>query len=148
MSEITNLKDLRAALVRTVPCEFLLDNQPVRLEVRRLSGPVDELRRALLREPQPQWSKERNEYDLLAPAYRAQRDLAEDKARAVVVYHCCPEVAAEKPGLTDPTEIHRFVKDLLPPTVCELIALTALAGGLNAEVKARANFTSTPDLAS
>ena len=62
----------------------------------------------------------------------------------MIVYHCCPEVADGNKGLTDAGGDSRLREEPPPPTILELIALTAVAGGLNAEVKARANFTSTP----
>jgi len=141
---ITTLAELRAAIDRPLICTFLIDEREVNLTVKRINVVVDEQRRAIIRAVLPPWVKERNDYDLLNQTYRRDRDIAEDTARSLIVYHCCPEVADGNKGLTEPAAIHAYVKNLLPPTILELIALTAVAGGLNAEVKARANFTSTP----
>jgi len=141
---ITTLAELKAAIDRPIICTFLIDEREVNLTVKRINVAVDEQRRAIIRAVLPPWVKERNDYDLLNQTYRRDRDIAEDTARSVIVYHCCPEVADGNKGLTEPGTIHAYVKNLLPPTILELIALTAVAGGLNAEVKARANFTSTP----
>ncbi len=141
---ITTLAELRAAIDRPLTCAFLIDEREVHLTVKRINVVVDEQRRAIVRAVMPPWVKERNDYDMLNHVYRRDRDTAEDTARSVIVYHCCPEVADGNKGLTEPAAIHAYVKNLLPPTILELIALTAVAGGLNAEVKARANFTSTP----
>jgi hypothetical protein len=141
---ITTLAELRAAIDRPLICTFLIDEREVNLTVKRINVVVDEQRRAIIRAVLPPWVKERNDYDMLNHVYRRDRDIAEDTARSLIVYHCCPEVADGNKGLTEPAAIHAYVKNLLPPTILELIALTAVAGGLNAEVKARANFTSTP----
>ena len=141
---ITTLAELKAAIDRPLTCTFQIDEQQVSLTVKRITVAVDEQRRAIVRGVTPPWVKERNDYDMLNHVYRRDREAAEDMARSVIVYHCCPEVADGNKGLTDPNTIHTYVKNLLPPTILELIALTAVASGLNAEVKARANFTSTP----
>jgi hypothetical protein len=141
---ITTLADLKAAIDRPLVCAFMVDEQEVNLTVKRITTVLDEQRRAILREVMPPWVKERNDYDLLNQSYRRDREAAEDRARSVIVYHCCVEVSEGNKGLTDAATIHAYVRNLLPPTILELIALTAVAGGLNAEVKARANFTSTP----
>ena len=145
---ITTLAGLRAVIEKPLTCEFEIDGQIVQLPVRRVTTSIDELRRQVLRGPTPPFVKERNDYDALNAQYRSQRDRSEDEARSLIVYHCCPEVAAGNPGLTEASAIHNYVKGLLPPTVLELIALTAMAGGLSAEVNKRANFTSTPALES
>jgi hypothetical protein len=144
VAPITTLAELKAAIDRPLTCTFEIDGREVSLLVKRINVMVDELRRSIVRAVTPPWVKERNDYDLLNQAYRRDRENAEDTARSVMVYHCCPEVADGSKGLTDPAAIHAYVKNLLPPMILELIALTALAGGMNAEVKARANFTSTP----
>ena len=141
---ITTLAELKAAIDRPLACAFQIDEREVSLTVKRINVAVDEQRRAIVRAVTPPWVRERNDYDMLNQTYRRDRETAEDTARSVIVYHCCPEVADGNKGLTDPGTIHTYVKNLLPPTILELIALTAVAGGLNAEVKARANFTSTP----
>ena len=145
---ITTLAELRAVIETPLTCTFEIDGRLVALKVRRITTAVDEQRRMLLRAVVPPFVKEWNDYDMLAPAYRTLREEAEDKARSLMVYHCCPEVADGNKGQTDAAVIHAYVKALLPPTVLELIALTALAGGLNAEVTGRANFTSMPALES
>ncbi len=141
---ITTLAALKAAIDRPLICAFEIDGQPVSLTVTRINVMVDELRRSIVRAVTPPWVKERNDYDVLNATYRRDREHAEDTARSVMDDHCCPEVANGNKGLTDPAAIHNYVKNLLPPMILEMIALTALAGGLNAEVKARTNFTSTP----
>jgi hypothetical protein len=146
---VTTLAELKAIAERPLVCKFMIDDgagvaREVNLAVRRVTPAIEEQRRAILRGPTPPYIKERSDYDHLNAAYRAARDQAEDVARSLVVYQCCPEVAAGNAGLTDPNAIHGYVKNLLLPTILEMIALTALAGGLNAEVKSRANFTSTP----
>ena len=140
---ITSLAELLAVIEQPLVCRFAIDGRPVELKVRRISSAVDEQRRAILRAPLPPWDAKRNDYVMLDPNYRAARELAEEQARAVVVYHCCPEVAALKPGLLGHAEITEFVKTVLPPLLLETIALTALAGGFgDGEVNKRANFTS------
>jgi hypothetical protein len=141
---ITTLAELKAVVDTPLTCAFQIDHRPVRLEVRRLNMAVDEQRRAVLRRPVPPFVKDRGlsgDYDLLNPEYRKQKEEAEDIARSLLVYHCCPQVQDGNKGLTDVLAIHGYVKGLLPPMIQELIALTALGGGLNAEVTARANFT-------
>lgn len=144
-SKITNLKDLKEALDAPLKIEFKLNGTDVALRVLRCSYAVDEQRRAVLRSVTPPFDKARGpvgDYDYMAATYRAACALAEDQARSLVVYHCCPDVAAEQPGLTDPAQIHSFVKGQLPPPLLEMISLTAMAGGV--EVNERANFIYTP----
>ena len=139
---ITTLAALRAVMETPLTARFKIDGRLVELKVKRISSTVDELRREILRAPQPPFDKTRNDYDLLAPAYRKARETSEDQARSVVAYHCCAELAATKAGLVSPEEIHAHVKGLLPPMLLETIALTALAGGFGAEeVNRRAGFT-------
>jgi len=130
---------------KPLTCAFTIDEREVRLSVRRITSAVDEQRRSIVRAVVPPFIKERGDYDLMNASYRSQREQAEDVARSLVVYQCCPEVAAGNAGLTEANAIHGYVKNLLPPTILEMILLTALAGGLSAEVKSRANFISPPD---
>jgi len=141
---ITTLTELRAVIDTPLVCRFEIDGREVNLPVRRISTTLDEQRRGIIRAVTPPYVKERDGYDPMNATYRRDRELAEDIARSLIVYHCCPEVADGSKGLTDANAIHAYVKNLLPPTILEMIALTALAGGLSAEVRERANFTSTP----
>ena len=143
-ASITTLAELRAVIEKPLVCRFEIDEVPVSLTVRRITSAVDEQRRAIVRAVTPPFVRERNDYDMLNATYRRDREAAEDVARSLIVYHCCPEAADGNKGLTDANAIHAYIKNLLPPTILEMIALTALAGGLNAEVKSRANFISTP----
>lgn len=141
---ITTLAELRAVIDTPLTCRFEIDGREVNLAVRRITTTLDEQRRAIIRAVTPPYVKERNDYDPMNASYRRDRETAEDIARSLIVYHCCPEVADGSKGLTESNAIHAYVKNLLPPTILEMIALTALAGGLSAEVRERANFTSTP----
>jgi hypothetical protein len=147
-SAITTLAELRAVIAQPLTCEFEIDGRPVRLSVLRLMPAVDELRRAVLRAVTPIFVKERGDYDLRNPQYVAQTERAEDEARSLVIYHCCPEIQATQPGLTEPAAIHAFIRNLLPPMVQDLIAVTVMRGGIQAQVERRANFISTPASAS
>lgn len=84
-------------------------------------------------------------YDEFDPGYLEKRETAAKKVRSLVVYACCPSVAAAKPGLTAVDEIHAFVQTILTENILNLLALKAQEGGLNldVEVEERANFTST-----
>ena len=142
---ITTLTALREAMSKPLTAEFTLDGTPVRLSVNRITSRVAEMHRAILRAPQPPYVKDRNAYDTFNQGYRQAMERAELESNSVVAYHCCPELASGQPGLTDPAAIHKYVSDQLPPHLVELLALTALAGGVSTEVRTRANFTSTPD---
>jgi hypothetical protein len=137
---ITSLAGLQAAVGLALSCDFEIDGKPVKLAVNRINGLVDEQRRAIMRVPVPPFVKERNDYDLLNPAYRKQKEQAEDVARSLVVYHCCPAVQEGNRGLHDPETIHNYVKGALPPVILEMIALTAMGSGLTREVSQRADF--------
>ena len=137
---ITSLAEVLKIIESPVKAQFELDGQPVTLDVRRAMPAVMERRRALLRTPQPPWVKERNDYDQLNPTYMRQRDEAILQARSLTVYLCVPELAALKPGLTEPAQIHAAIGALLPETILELLELTAIGGGLDVEVARRANF--------
>jgi hypothetical protein len=144
--EITDLKQLQALCDAPLHCEFSLDGQVIRVPLRRLTAAIEEQRRDILRSvPPPPYVKERGEYDALNPAYVKAKEVAEKKARSLVVYACCPMVAAQKPGLTAVDDIHRFVQGLLAENLLDVMALTAMASGLSVEVNRRANFTSPPD---
>lgn len=139
---LTSLKDILGIVDTPVLATFLLDDRECQIKVRRAMPSVMEKRRALLRSVQPPFVKERNEYDTLNPQYLQRRDESILQARSLTVYLCCEEVAALKPGLTEPSQIHAAISGLLPETILELIELTAIAGGLDAEVTKRANFMS------
>ena len=143
---ITTLAELKAIMETPLVCAFKVevapgDIRPVRFSVRRITSAVDEQRRSILRKPMPPYIKERQDYDTLNAEYRKACHEAEDLARSVTVYHCCPEVQDGNKGLVDPLSIHNYVKNLFAPAILEMIALTAIGGGLHAEVTARANFT-------
>jgi hypothetical protein len=141
VTPITNLSEVLKIIETPVQAQFELDGRPVQIAVRRALPAVMEKRRALLRAPQPPYVKERNDYDQLNPQYLRQRDEAILQARSLTVYLCCPELAALKPGLTEPAQIHAAIGALLPETILELLELTAISGGLDVEVARRANFS-------
>lgn len=150
---IQSLDELQKLVDAPLLCAFELDGQLIELDLRRVTPAIEEQRREILRAPQVPWVKERNgtavnDYDPMNPAYLKAKDLAERKARALIVYACCPAVAAKKPGLTNPDDILRFVQSILAENILDVIALTALASGLSVEVAGRANFTSVPGSAS
>lgn len=138
---ITTLAEIIGLLETPVKARFQLDERMCELEVKRAMPAIIERRREIHRAVTPPFVKERNDYDTLNPQYMARRDLALQQARAITIYQCCPQVAAAKPGLNSPEEITRFIGSILPEAIQELIELTALAGGLDAEVASRANFT-------
>lgn len=141
---ITSLDQLQGIIDRAVPCEFEVDGQLITLMVKRSTEDILEQRRDILRGPQPPYIEGRKDYNHVDPKYLAARDLSEQKARSLVVYTCCPAVAAKQPGLTGVDSIHAFVKSILTENIKSLIELTAMFGGVSREVKARANFISTP----
>ncbi len=143
---ITSFEQLEKLVASPVICRFEVDGQIVELPVNRITPQIAERRRTIVRSVQPPFKKERNDYDPLDAKYLQARDQAEMQARALVVYSCCPGIAAKKPGLTNDAQILEFVQSLLTENLLDLIALTAQAGGLNVdlEVARRANFTSTP----
>lgn len=148
-----NLKGVLNVLATPMECRFTLGGQSVCLQVRRAMGDVTEQCRAILRGPQPPYVKERQDYDMLAPAYLERRDAAMRQARALTVYACCPEVASilTERGLSptaDAVAITAALKTVLPDNIQELIEMTALAGGLDVEVEKRANFISPAPLES
>jgi hypothetical protein len=136
---ITSLDELQALLDKPMHCEFVLDRHSVKLECKRLSAAIEEEVRRIRRDVQPPWSAEKKDYDHLNSQYLQKRDAAERIARSVIVYWGCPQVAAKKPGLIKPAEIHLFVNGLLTEHILELLALTVQAGGL--EVPQRTDFT-------
>ena len=141
---LSSLKDILAVVQAPVAVRFKLDDRECELHVTRALSAVMEQRRALLRAVQPPFVKEWNRYDDLNAGYLAKRDLSILQARSLTVYLCCPEVAAQRPGLTDAGAIHQAIGNLLPEALLELIELTALAGGLDTEVSSRSNFTFPP----
>ena len=115
------------------------------VELRRISPGLAEQARQFERKIQPPWKKDMGRYDELDPKYLELRETAAKKVRSLIVYACCPQIAAAKPGLTAIEEIHAFVQGVLSENILNLIAFKAQEGGLNldVEVEERANFTST-----
>jgi hypothetical protein len=145
---ITSLKEMLGLLETPVQARFNLDGRECQVQVKRALPGVMEKRRALLRAPQPPYVKDWGRHDDLNPQYLQRRDEAILQARSLTVYLCCPEIAALKPGLTDPAGIHAALIALFPESILELIELSALAGGLDVDVQERANFTSGAPLES
>ena len=142
---ITSLDQLQALVNETVKCQFELDGVSINLPVNRISPAVAERERAITRSVQPPYKPERKDYDPLAPEYLAARDLATLKARAFIVYSCCPSVCAKKPGLMAVDDIFSFVQGLLTENLLNLIAMSARVGGMNLEREvAGANFMPAP----
>jgi hypothetical protein len=145
--KIASFDELAARIEKPIPCVLKLDGDLIQFDVRRQSPALAERVRKLRRSVTPPFKKERNppqgDYDPMDPGYLEKRDALELKVRALVVYTCCPIIAARKPGLTDEAEMRGTV---LSENMLDLIMLTAQAGGVNLdeEVQRRANFISTP----
>ena len=149
--KLTTLSDLQLLVEKPMRCGFTIDGQTVEIEVKRLTPAVEDKVREILRRVQPPFKKDRGphgDFDPLDPEYLKKRDAAEDTARAVTVYYCCPMVAAGKqlagPGPTGEQEILNYVNSILPRNLQELIEMTAKSGGLRVEDVA--NFTLPPTL--
>jgi len=148
--KIASFEDLSARLDKTIPCVFKLDGELIEIPVKRVTPALAERVRKLRRSVLPPFKKERNppagDYDPMDPKYLADKDANEAKVRALIVYTCCPLIAAKKPGLTDEAEMLPFVQGVLSENILDLIMLTAQAGGMNLdeEVQRRANFIFTP----
>ena len=138
---ITSLDELIAQIEAPLKCRFKLDDTVLEIDVKRMPPAVAERQRAILRAVQPPFKKERNDFDMTDPDYLRKAAEAEDKARCIIVYFCCPIIAAKKACATD-DEIVAFVKPLLTRNLQELIALTAQSGGLQLLTPGEAaNFT-------
>ncbi|MDE2102858.1 MAG: hypothetical protein KGL39_36780 [Patescibacteria group bacterium] len=149
--KIASFDELAAKIEKAIPCVFKLDGELIEIPVKRVTPALAERVRKLRRAVLPPYKKERNpaaggDYDPMDPGYLERKDLNEAKVRALIVYTCCPLVAAKKPGLTDEAEMLAFVQGILSENILDLIMLTAQAGGMNLdeEVQRRANFISTP----
>jgi hypothetical protein len=135
---MTSLDELQNLVDAPVKCTFKLDGQTLEIAVKRMTPAIAERQRAILRAVQPPYLKERNDYNPLDATYLKLRDAADDKARCVVVYFCCPIISAAKACASD-DEITAFVQSKLTRHLQELIALTAQAGGM--AMSDAANFT-------
>jgi hypothetical protein len=148
--KIASFDELAARIEKTIPCVFKLDGELLEIPVKRVSPALAERVRKLRRAVTPPFKKERNppagDYDPMDAGYLAARDAVETKVRALIVYACCPLIAAKRPGLTDEAQMVEFVQGVLAENILDLIMLTAQAGGMNLdeEVQRRANFISTP----
>ena len=149
--KIASFDELTARIEKTIPCVFKLDGELIEIPVKRISPQLAEQVRKLRRTVTPPFKKDRNpptgDYDPMDPKYLSDRDAMEAKVRALIVYACCPIIAAKKPGLTSHEDMTAFVQGVLGENILDLIMLTAQAGGMNLdeEVQRRANFISTPD---
>ena len=124
-----SLDELTTLIASPLKCVFRLDGSVLEIEVNRMTSAIAERSRALIRSVQPPWKKDRNDYDPLDADYLKKFAEAENKARCVVVYYCCPIVSAKKACASD-EEIMAFVQATLPRHLQELISLTAQSGGL------------------
>jgi hypothetical protein len=138
---IDSADQLQALVAQPVICRFMLDEQVIEVPVTRLSAATAERVRALRRAAQPEWVKERNDYDHTGAKYLAARDQNERIARAVMIYCHCPAVAAQKPALQDNAAILAHVQSLFSENILDVIAIAIQGGGLDLEE--RINFTST-----
>jgi hypothetical protein len=146
---ITSLDQLQRLIDAPIWCEFKLDGRPMRVECHRPTQALDEQVRALRRKAQPEFKKERGpngDYDYAAPAFLAAREANEKIARALLIYACCPVVAASRPGLLVPEKIAEYVRGLLSEGVLDLLATVIQVGGL--DLMDRVNFTLPASLAS
>ena len=147
---ITSLQEFQALVDQTCTCIFTLETPKGRelrsVPVKRISPALAEQARELERKFQPPWKKEMAQYDQLDPAYLQKREVLAKKVRSLIVYSCCPTIAAAKPGLTALEDIHAFVQTLLAENILSAIAMKAQEGGfslqVDQEVEERANFIS------
>ena len=142
-TRITSFAQLAASIESTIECPYMLDGNAFVLDVVREKDAVADRVRAIQRAVQPPWVEARKDYNPLDPGYLKARDEAEDTARCVRVYFCCPVIAAQKPGLATDKDITAFIKEAIPRHLQELIAVTAQLGGLSRVAEA-SNFTDTP----
>lgn len=140
--EITNIDQLQKLVDEPIYVTFALNGNVVRIKCRRITQALEEQVRKILRKVQPKWNEQKKDYDHTDPGYLELRNEADRRARSFIVYSCCPPIAAKQPGLTNETDIHRFVRELLTENIIELIHLHCQSGGM--ELVERANFTSTP----
>jgi hypothetical protein len=138
--KVGSLKQLQALLEPLIPCPISIDGVPVELQVKRLGGEVAERARAIVRKVQPPYNQARKDYEVLDPKYVEASEKAQDMARAVVVYYCCPVIAEGKACASD-AEILAYVNSVLPVNLQRIIEATAELAGLRRVVEA-ANFTS------
>jgi len=139
--KMASLDELTTLIESPLKCLFRLDGQVLEIDVKRMTSAIAERSRAIIRSVQPPWKKERNDYDPLDADYLKRFADAENKARCIVVYFCCPIVSAKKACAGD-DEIVAHVQATLPRHLQELISLTAQSGGLQLMDKDEAaNFT-------
>ena len=141
---IESLDQLQALVDAPVYALFALDNQPLKVPCRRADQALQEQVRALRRKAQPPRMKEAgpngDHYDYGNLAYQEAHERNTKIARALLVYSGCPMVSAKKPGLTDASQIHEFVKTILSENILEIIAGTVEIGGIG--MVERVDFTS------
>ena len=142
---IVSFDQLQAMLEAPVNCEFEIDGVLVALPVKRMSPGIAERKRALENSVQPPWDDKRKDFDPLNKKYIEDSSAAKRKARALVIYYCCPVIAAKKPGLASEDEIVKFIQECFTENILERLLFTADWGGVNGKrVAAAVNFTS-PD---
>ena len=88
-----------------------IDGQPIKITCRRVEGSVEEQIRCLLRKAQPPPNKVagKDDYDYGNPKFIAEQEHNREVGRNFRVYYGWPILAAQRPGLTDPEQIHQFV---------------------------------------
>lgn len=140
---IQSLDQLQQLCDRPVICYIKLDHGPViEIPCRRLDAKTQEIVLDLRRAAKPKYDERRKDYDLLDENYLRARDENQLIARAVMIYACCPMVAAKQPGLQDRKKIFEFVQGLFTENILQALELTIQGGGL--ELVEGANFTSAP----
>lgn len=145
---LTSLDELQGLVDAPLKCRFKLDGTVLEIDVKRMTPAITERQRAILRSVQPPYKAERKDYDMGDPDYLKKGAAAEDRARCIIVYYCCPIISAKKACATD-EEICAFVGPLLTRNIQELIALTAQTGGMElVRTDEAANFTAPSGSAS
>lgn len=145
---IHTFKELKQRLEQPVSCRIALETgrgvETLEIPCRRLDPKVKEQADAIVLSVVPEYSQKLKDYDFRDASYQLKLAVAQKKARALLVYAHCPLVAAEKPGLTDQTQIYEFVQGLLVEPVLEALALRIEGSGMRVlrEVESQANFTS------
>lgn len=139
--DITSAAQLQKLVDATIPCEFKLDKQTVRLPVGRMTAHTFEVVRSIRRKAIPQWNTARKQFDEYDPKYLEAVALNEKHARSFIIYSHCPLIAKEAAGLADHAVIHAHVSKFFTEHILEMISLTIQAGGME-RIEEGVDFTS------
>lgn len=139
----STLEEIHKTCVAMHRVDFVLDDKPFALEVRRLSpaedAKLDDIMASVMPPIIKGQTQEQDRVNFTDPEFTKKKNAVNLQARALALYWCVPEFRKAKPDLTDPQAITDFVQSQLSPAVLGILFEAVKKSGVS--LAEMTNFT-------